>query len=265
VIVLVSKPPHPTVLKKINAKIKEISKPVVSVFLGADKDLIKESGAISGETLEEAAMLACAISDNIDTSKVTEFLEERKSGYPKIVAKEMKKIGSGRKFVRGLFSGGTLCDETQIILNKYIENIFNNRTSDKKYRLADSWFSQGHTLVDLGEDEFTVGRLHPMMDFDLRNKRIIQEAKDKETAIILFDLVLGFGANVDPIKEILPVIQEAKKIAPDISFICSVIGTEQDSQNRNRVIKVLEQNDVLVMPSNAAAAEIANMILKKIN
>ena len=265
VIVLVSKPPHPTVLKKINFKLKKISKPVVSIFLGADRSLIEESGAIAAETLEEAALLACAISDNLETYKVAEFLEERRASYGSIVDKEVEKISSGRKYIRGLFSGGTLCDEAQIILEKDIENIFSNRSGDKKFALADSWLSKEHTLVDLGEDEFTVGRLHPMMDFDLRKKRILQEAQDKETAIILFDLVLGYGANIDPISEILPIIKEAQIIAPDISFICSVTGTEQDPQNKNKVIEILEKNDILVMPSNTAAAEIVSLIIKKIN
>ncbi|MDA3813336.1 MAG: acyl-CoA synthetase FdrA [Candidatus Cloacimonetes bacterium] len=264
VIVLVSKPPHPTVLNKINAKLNEISKPVVSIFLGADADMVEESGAIAAKTLEEAALLACAISDNLDTSKVAEFLEERRLSYGAIAEKEVKKISSGRKYIRGLFSGGTLCDEAQIILKKDINNIFSNRSGDEKFALADSWTSKEHTLVDLGEDEFTVGRLHPMMDFDLRNKRIIQEAKDKETAIILFDLVLGYGAHADPINEILPIIKEAQEIASNISFICSVTGTEQDPQNRSKIIKVLEENGVIVMPSNAAAAEIVNLITKEI-
>ena len=265
VIVLVSKPPHPTILKKINDKLKEISKPVVSIFLGADSALIKESGAIAAETLEEAALLACAISDDADISKVSEFLEERRKNYEKIVANETNKISSGRKYIRGLFSGGTLCDEAQIILKKDIENIYSNRASDERFALTDSWISKEHTLVDLGEDEFTVGRLHPMMDFDLRNKRILQEAQDKETAIILFDLVLGYGANIDPIYEILPIIKEAQIIAPNISFICSVTGTEQDPQDKNKVIKMLEINDILVMPSNASAAEIVNLIIKEMN
>lgn len=265
VIVLVSKPPHPKVLKKINAKLKEISKPVVSIFLGADSSQVEEGSAIAAETLEEAALLACAISDHVEISKVSNFLKARKTGYGLIVDKEAKKIGSGRKYIRGLFSGGTLCDETQIILKKDIENIFSNRASDATFALADSWISKEHTLVDLGEDEFTVGRLHPMMDFDLRNKRIIQEAKDKETAIILFDLVLGYGANLDPISEILPIIKQAQTIASDISFICSVTGTEQDPQNRNEIIKSLEENGIIVMPSNAAAAEVVNLIIRNIN
>jgi len=265
VIVLVSKPPHPTVLKKINDKLKEISKPVVSIFLGADSDLVKEGGAVAAETLEEAALLACAISDNLEISKIAEYLEERRESFGEIVKKEVNKISSGRKYIRGLFSGGTLCDEAQIILKKDIENIFSNRSGDESFALEDSWLSKEHTLVDLGEDEFTVGRLHPMMDFDLRNKRILQEAKDDETAIILFDLVLGYGANIDPIGEILPVIKEAQNNAPDMSFICSVTGTELDPQNRSKTIKTLEKNGVIVMPSNAAAAEIVSLIIREIN
>ena len=265
VIVLVSKPPHPTVLKKITDKLMEISKPVVSIFLGADSDLVKEGGAVAAETLEEAALLACAISDNLEISKIAEYLEERRESFGEIVEKEVNKISSGRKYIRGLFSGGTLCDEAQIILKKDIENIFSNRSGDEKFALEDSWLSKEHTLVDLGEDEFTVGRLHPMMDFDLRNKRILQEAKDDETAIILFDLVLGYGANIDPIGEILPVIKDAQDNAPDMSFICSVTGTELDPQNRSETIKTLEKNGVIVMPSNAAAAEIVSLIIKEIN
>ncbi|MBT3756901.1 MAG: acyl-CoA synthetase FdrA [Candidatus Cloacimonetes bacterium] len=264
VIVLVSKPPHPEVLKRINEKLREISKPVICVFLGADSSLLEDSGTFTAETLEEAALLACAVVDNVETSKVKEFLEERRKDFGKIVSDEVKKISLGRKYIRGLFSGGTLCDEAQIILKKDSNNIFSNRISEDIFTLADSWISKEHTLVDLGEDEFTVGRLHPMIDFDLRNKRILQEANDKETAIILFDLVLGFGANEDPISEILPIIKKAQIIAPDISFICSVTGTEQDPQNRSRIIKVLDENGVIVMPSNAAAAEIVNLIVKKI-
>ncbi|MEA1972033.1 MAG: acyl-CoA synthetase FdrA [Candidatus Cloacimonadota bacterium] len=265
VIVLVSKPPHPSVLKKINEKIKEISKPIVTIFLGADKELIKESGAIPAETLEEAALLACAISGNYQIEKVGKFLEERKADYTPIVNIQVKKIGAKRKYIRGLFSGGTLCDETQIVLKKEISNIYSNRSSDKKYALENSWASKEHTLVDLGEDEFTVGRLHPMMDFDLRNKRIIQEAKDNETAIILFDLVLGYGAHIDPIGEILPVLKKSQEIASDISYICSVTGTSGDPQDRKEVISILEENNVLVMPSNASVAEVANLIIKEIN
>lgn len=264
VIVLVSKPPHKSVLKKINEKLKLISKPVVGIFLGADKKLVEESGAIAAATLEEAALLACAVSVGMKVEKVQEFLQERRKDYDSIVEIEVNKISSGRKYIRGLFSGGTLADEAQIILKKDLSNVFSNRATDKKYALKDSWISKQHTLVDLGEDEFTVGRLHPMMDFELRNKRFIREAEDKETAIILFDLVLGYGANIDPLGEIMPILNQINELAPDISLICSVTGTSQDPQNRDLVIKSLEEIGVVVMPSNAAAAEVVSLIIQKI-
>jgi len=264
VIVLVSKPPHESVLKKINEKLKSIDKPIVGIFLGADKKLVEASGAIAAETLEEAALLACAVSSGSELSKVQAFLSERKGDYSPIVDKEFKKIRKGRKFVRGLFSGGTLADEVQLILKRDIQNIYSNRATDKQFALDDSWISKEHTLVDLGEDEFTVGRLHPMMDFELRNKRFIREAEDNETAIILFDLVLGYGANIDPLGEIIPILNQIKKIAPDISLICSVTGTSQDPQNRDLVIRSMEEIGVVVLPSNAAAAEVVSLIIQRI-
>jgi len=265
IIVLVSKPPHPSVLKKINKKLKEVTKPVVTIFLGADGNLINGEEVYVSHTLEEAALIACALSSKKDVKIVKEFLDKRNNELDSIASEEAKKIGKNRKFIRGLFSGGTLCDETQIILKKQIENIYSNRATDKKYALEDSSVSKEHSLVDLGEDEFTVGRLHPMMDFTLRNSRILQEAKDSETAIIYFDLVLGYGAHPDPLSEILPVLKEARKIAPDICFVCPVIGTEKDPQNRENIIKVLEENNIIVMPTNASASELVKKIIQKIN
>ncbi|MCF7858318.1 MAG: acyl-CoA synthetase FdrA [Candidatus Cloacimonetes bacterium] len=265
VIVLVSKPPHLSVLKKINSKLKGISKPVISIFLGADKSIMKENGAIAAQTLEEAALLACAVAGGFDTAQIEKFLSERKKDYIEIVNNHLNKITPGRKYIRGLFSGGTLCDEAQMILKQSIKNIYSNRASDKTYSLKDSWNSKEHTLVDLGEDEFTVGRLHPMMDFDLRNKRLLQEADDKETAIILFDLVLGYGANSEPLNEILPILKKINREKSGIILICSVTGTKNDPQNREGIITELENNNVIVMPSNAAAADITKLIIQNIN
>ncbi len=265
IIVLVSKPPHPSVLKKINDKLREVTKPVVTIFLGADRDLISGEDVYVADTLEEAALIACALSSNEDVEIVKEFIEDRNKELDAIATEEARKIGKNRKYIRGLFSGGTLCDETMIILKKHIDNIYSNRATDKKYALEDPSVSKEHSLVDLGEDEFTVGRLHPMMDFTLRNSRILQEAKDEDTAIIYFDLVLGYGAHPDPLDEILPILKEAQKIAPDISFVCPVIGTEKDPQNRENILKVLEENNIVVMPTNASASELVKKIIQKID
>jgi succinyl-CoA synthetase alpha subunit len=264
VIVLISKPPDAEVLTKINNKISKISKPVVAIFLGADEKMNQNNHLIWCKNLQEAALKTCAIANNSDLQEVDKFLESQKKESAAIAEKVFSQIGEKGKYLRGLFTGGTLCDEMQIILQEAGIEIYSNRAREAKYKLADNMQSQKHTLLDLGEDEFTVGRLHPMMDFELRNKRILQEAKDPETAIIFLDLVLGYGAHPDPLAENLPIIKQAQEIAPQVLFICSVTGTAHDPQNREKIIQTLQENNVVVLPSNAAAAETVKELIKKI-
>jgi FdrA protein len=122
-----------------------------------------------------------------------------------------------------------------------------------------------NTIVDLGDDEFTVGKPHPMIDYSTRNKRIIAEAQDLETAVILLDIVLGYGANMDPLAEIIPVLKEVKQITQKqnrvIPIIASVTGTESDPQNRDVVVDALKAEGAIVMESNAAASRLATAII----
>jgi FdrA protein len=104
--------------------------------------------------------------------------------------------------VRGLYSGGTLCQETALIL--------------------EAAGGQKHTTIDLGDDEFTVGRPHPMIDFRLRNERIVTAAKDAETAVILLDVVLGYGAHPDPAGALVPAIEAATRAAAKAASTVSV-------------------------------------------
>ena len=124
-------------------------------------------------------------------------------------------------------SGGTLCDETQLILKEQMGFMYSNAPLNEDYQLQDVWKSRENTILDLGEDEFTAGKPHPMIDFSIRNRRIIEEAADPEVAVILLDLVLGFGSNMDPIAEFKPVFQEALKKSPETVIICSITGKEQ--------------------------------------
>jgi FdrA protein len=125
--------------------------------------------------------------------------------------------------------------------------------------LRDSLVSQKHTVIDLGEDEFTVGRPHPMIDYTLRNRRILEEAADPETAVILLDVVLGYGCHPDPGAELSGVIRQASRA---VSVVCSITGTNQDPQNRGRVEASLRRAGAIVMPSNAAACKLAGRIVQ---
>jgi succinyl-CoA synthetase alpha subunit len=260
VIVLVSKPPHESVLRKIADEIKTIKKPVVGIFIGGDPAILESAGAIAGTTLEETAVIAAALSQGASIDACKKRIADRRGEIDK-QAKELAAKSRG-KYMRGLFSGGTLCDETQLICKDLIGYINSNAPLNPEYRLKDSFKSVGHTIIDLGEDEFTVGRPHPMIDFSLRNKKILDEAADKDVAIILLDLVLGWGSNMDPLAEFVPVFKKVKEIAPALHIICSITGTDGDPQNRARVKTELERTGAVMMPSNAAASELTGKIIR---
>jgi FdrA protein len=135
-------------------------------------------------------------------------------------------------------------------------------------RLADANLSLGHTCVDLGEDEFTQGRLHPMLDPDLRNRRIVQEAHDPETAAILLDVVLGYGAHPDPAGAAVEAIEEAQAVAAaegrQIVVVASLCGTRGDPQNLADQEAKLRKAGVFVAESNAAAARLAGLIVGRL-
>jgi len=250
VILLVSKPPHEDVLREIIAQAETIDKPVVSFFLGAD------SGS-----LEKAALLAVAYAKGEDPAEVGKQLAARKE---EIVATAREEAGGrepGQKYVRGLFSGGTFCSEAQILFDGMISQVYSNAPTGTASRLEDSLKSVKNTVVDLGEDEFTVGRPHPMIDFALRTKRIRDEADDPETAVILLDVVLGYGSNMDPAGELRDVVRDASR---KVSVVCSITGTDDDPQDRKHVETVLSSAGAVVMPSNAAACELAGQIVRNI-
>jgi len=268
VIVLVSKPPHEDVLKKLGAAVKFVKKPVVAMFLGADTKAVARYGVHAAGTLEEAALLAVALSQGKKPDSVQERLKGHDSEMVKKASAELGRFSKGQKYVRGLFSGGTFCGETQVIFRSLLSGVYSNAPITPFKELADAWKSQGHTVVDLGEDAFTVGRPHPMIDFSLRNRRIQDEAKDPETAVILLDVVLGYGSNLDPAGELVPAIREALKTAAaakrHLMFVCSVTGTEKDPQVRSKVEGALKAAGVVVLPTNAAAARFAGGIVKEL-
>jgi FdrA protein len=120
--------------------------------------------------------------------------------------------------------------------------------------LKNSLVSQEHTIVDLGEDEFTVGRLHPMMDNTLRVQRLLQEAEDPEVAVILLDVVLGYGSHPDPASELAPAIKEALATAKAadryLEVVAVVVGTDEDPQDMAAQIELLQGAGARVDTSN---------------
>jgi len=175
----------------------------------------------------------------------------------------------GQRYLRGLFSGGTLAYEALLILQDYVPAVYSNVPLHKEYRLANSMVSQEHTIVDLGEDEFTVGRLHPMMDNDLRIRRLQQEAGDPEVAVILLDVVLGYGAHPDPAGELVAAIAKARARAEEagrhLEVVAVVVGTDEDPQDLKAQVQQLKAAGAQVETSNEAAVRYAGQLVQALN
>ena len=255
VILLVSKPPHPQVLRRIEKVIKSIRKPVVTLFIGAG------TNGRGPATLEEAALQAVALAQGKKPDAVAQQLAARDETRAKLATREAARRKRGQQYVRGLFSGGTFCAEAQIIFKDRPADLYSNAPVGGVKQLRNSLVSQKNTVIDLGEDEFTVGRPHPMIDYTLRNRRILEEAADPATAVILLDVVLGYGSNPDPAAELVPVLRKA---ARKVAVVCSITGTDQDPQNRSRVEQALRKAGAIVMPSNAAACKMAGSIISRL-
>jgi FdrA protein len=239
VIVLVSKPPASSVARHVLGVACDSGKPVVVNFLGGDPAAMRRIGATPAPTLEDAARVAVALARGESVS-VTDGRDEH------LVARARAQIGrfaAGQRHVRGLFSGGTLCREAALILEQA------------------GGSAAGHTTVDLGDDAFTVGRPHPMIDFRLRNERIVTAAEDPTTAVILLDVVLGYGAHPDPAGALIPVLGQARDQAlaagRSLALVASVCGTAGDPQNWLRQEGKLAAAGVILAPSNAQAARLA--------
>lgn len=262
VITLISKPPAKSVQDKIMDKIDTISKPVVVCFLDGDAQSVESADVVFTKTLLDAAVQSVKKIDSeleIDLAVTQDQLDW--------VGKESEKLSKDQKYIRGLFGGGTLTSETLSILRSKNEKVKSNVAKRSEEKLKDLSRSDGHTLLDMGEDEFTQGRPHPMIEPSLRNERILIEANDPETAVLLLDFEIGFGSHEDPVGESIDVLQEAKEIAEDagrylpiITYIC---GTEKDKQGYNLQKEKLEKIGAFVASSNSEAAKIAQLIVQK--
>ncbi|CAD7704378.1 unnamed protein product [Ostreobium quekettii] len=251
VIVLISKPPAESVIDELLRIAYCVNKPVIIDFIGYHPPEPQRNNVYFVKTLDEAAALAVELAafEASDPTPPPATRYPPPAGAPGALHPP--------KYLRGLFSGGTLAYEAQLILQEYLPRVYTNAPLDKRFQLEKATVSQEHTIVDLGEDEFTVGRLHPMLDNELRIQRLAQEAADPETAVILLDVVLGDGAHPDPASELAPAIAQAITIAKEagrhLEVIAVVVGTDEDPQDLAMQIAQLEDAGAQVEQNNEVA------------
>ncbi len=265
VIILLSKPPDAAVAKKILDVVQKCTKTHVITFLSGDPRDAEMRNLPFACGLEEAVEQAVSLYENREY--IPRLFTGDETAMRRRATTESEKIGAG-KYLRGLYSGGTLAEEAILIISEMAGDVYSNIPLQKELKLKESLKSFKDTIVDLGEDEFTRGRPHPMIDFSLRTDCIAKEAEDRECGIVLFDLVLGYGAHPDPCAVLVPVIEKAKKTAQAdgryISFVASVTGTDRDPQGAADQTSRLEESGVIVMPSNAQAARFTGLMLQDI-
>ena len=207
-------------------------------------------------TLEDAAHAAIALARG-HTPVAVEF--GRPGGEMSALAGDaVATLGDGQRFVRGVYAGGTLAWEAVAVLSSRLMGVAPTAAGG----------GENHRVVDLGQDDFTVGRPHPMIDGTVRREWIGREGRDPGTAVLLFDIVLGHGAHRDPAGEILPALRETRELRrrqrEDLVSVASVCGTDADPQDRSAQVRALEANGVIVMPSNAQAARLAALIAARL-
>tara|TARA_B100000676_G_C18090533_1_gene859250 strand:+ start:1735 stop:3231 length:1497 start_codon:yes stop_codon:yes gene_type:complete len=236
-IIVISKPPDKQVVSKIVKRIATSSKTFTLCLIGSSR-IELPANATQVHTLKEAASHAVSVNTAFDW-----YTQHKVMPLP-----------AGRPLIRGLFSGGTLASEAQLVLHAGDEKVTSNAPLNGIKHLSDS-DEPHHIILDLGSDEYTRGRPHPMIDPSVRDDVLIEAVKDPSVGLILLDLILGYGANSNPAAHIAQCIANVKIDRPLI--ITSVTGTVHDPQDYAAQIKILEAAGAIVAPTNADAAAYA--------
>jgi len=256
-VLVVSKPPDDDVLDSIIGRLVESTrKPYVTCFVGAKEYALPNE---IRRRVRQVRTLHGAVAEII---RVTNHNEVRlgidKDELRSLAVKAADGLTGKQKYVRGLYTGGTLAYETLVILQSLLTNVYSNVQLDQTFKLPVAAGSIGDSVVDLGEQEFTQGRAHPMIDPTIRKIRLVDEAKDPEVAVILMDFVLGYGSNKDPVGVMLEAIGEAVETARrdgrKLPIFAHVCGTEEDPQKLSKQTKMLRDVGVVTFQTNALMA-----------
>jgi succinyl-CoA synthetase alpha subunit len=265
VIVVISKPPAKSMAEKVVAALEGTGKPAVVHFIGLEPEPTRPGSKVRYATnLEETAGMAVALANGKSYQSQVFTVPE----IEVIVERETKGIRTAQKFIRGYYTGGTLADEAWILLHKLTGAVYSNNQTDPKFIPPDPQRSVGHTVMDLGDDVFTVGRPHPMIDPSTRTDRIMAEIDDGEIALVLVDVVLGYGSHADPAGALVPSLiaarEAARKRGGYLPVLASITGTAGDFQNFAAQKAKLEAAGCVVLPSNYQVSMLAVKMLEKV-
>jgi FdrA protein len=251
VLVVVSKPPAPEVAARVLDRLARLDEPSVVIFLG-DKQRRSAGDKIHfARNLAEAAQLACRLS-GVTTTRLEEEPDLRDH------AALIGCMRPAQRNLHGLFCGGTLAGEALLLLRERLGQV----SSNLDHGASSAGGMTGHTVIDLGDDEYTQGRPHPMIDPTLRHAPIVERGGDGATAVLLLDVVLGAGSHADPAGVTARAVLEARARNSGLAAIASVTGTDLDRQGLARQQALLREAGVIVQASNVAAASLAARLIE---
>jgi FdrA protein len=255
VIAIISKPPGKRTLGVVRERIKSCHKPVVACFLGTQPLLSEPLDSFEQYRTIDATVVASIMKSGGRLSPEPNNVGDEK----RLFERETAGFSSQQKYLRGLFAGGTFCYQTQDLFKRKDMVLFSNAPLDREQRIEHPNQSVGNCVIDMGDDYFTQGKPHPMIDGTERAKRILQEAHDPEMKVLLLDFILGFNSSMDPVGELAEAIRDARQIVQHrggrLSVVASICGTEDDIQEIKLQKKILEELEVVVFSTNARAAE----------
>jgi FdrA protein len=257
VLVLIAKPPAASVAAQLAREAAQAGKPCVLAFVGDTALPAVSEGVYPATTLEEAALLAGALARG--TPLPMESVALPASGVAAAQAARMG-LQPGQRLVHALYCGGTLAHEALGLLRQALGNVISN--------LDDTWGAapkSTHAVLDLGAEEFTQGRPHPMIDPSARQQYLIEAAGHPEVAVVLVDVMLGWGAHADPAGVLAAAWQETQAVAGAagraLVGIAHVCGAPDDPQGFEQQCQILREHGLLLADSNAQAVRLAAAVL----
>ena len=241
-VLLVSKPPSQGVARAVLAE--AAGKPAVAALIGLAEPIPTPEDVRLASTLEGGAtsLLSALGLPPLDLD----------GGLKAAVSEAAAALPSERRLVRGLFSGGTLCYEALVILSGILGPVYSNTPLRKGWGLPAP--DGAHVCLDLGEEEYTKGRPHPMIDPEARIEHLRVEGSKPDVAVVLLDVVLGYGAHDDPAGQLAPVCSEIRAGGQGPAVVAYVLGTDGDPQGLSGQREKLAEAGCIVPPTAGRAA-----------
>jgi FdrA protein len=245
-ILLVSKPPDPGVVAEVAAQRRH--KPLIAACLGTSGSDSSLPGVVFTGTLEGGA---AAVARQLGAR-----IPDPAAGLADAATTAIRGLAETRTSVRGFFTGGTLCYEAQVILTEILGPVYSNIPLAASYGLPAP--ARAHICLDVGEEEYTLGRPHPMIDPAARTEIMREKAFGEDVAVVLIDVVLGYGSHPDPAGEIAGMCAEI--VDAGAAVVAYVLGTHADPQGYSAQCAKLTDAGAIVTATAARAAYTAAAI-----